>query len=217
MAARLPNRSVVIVGGGLAAALVSRQLTDKGIDVLVLERGEDLRDSAAAKLPSQRDELRWGVHNDLVQDWAVETYTLRHSRQEASLPIRRMEAFLPGKGMGGAANHWTGQTWRWSEYDPVLRTHLVVLTERPGDAASLVAHRDYAMAAPTPEHFLPVLYIAGAAAAAGTPAQTLVDGYAYGSLSMTSYGVGCDCPESEDTLGGAAPLSTAVPADDSNI
>ena len=92
-----------------------------------------------------------------------------------------------------------------------------VLTERPGDAASLVAHRDYAMAAPTPEHFLPVLYIAGAAAAAGTPAQTLVDGYAYGSLSMTSYGVGCDCPESEDTLGGAAPLSTAVPADESNI
>ena len=43
-----------------------------------------------------------------------------------------------------------------------------VLTERPGDAASLVGHRDYAMAAPTPEHFLPVLYIAGTAAALGT-------------------------------------------------
>jgi len=35
-----------------------------------------------------------------------------------------MEAFLPGDGMGGAANHWNGQTWRWAEYDPALRTHL---------------------------------------------------------------------------------------------
>ena len=26
--------------------------------------------------------------------------------------------------MGGAANHWNGQTWRWGENDPVLRTHL---------------------------------------------------------------------------------------------
>jgi 4,5-DOPA dioxygenase extradiol len=92
-----------------------------------------------------------------------------------------------------------------------------VMTERPGDAAGLVAHRDYAMSAPTPEHFLPVLYIAGAAAAAGVAAQILVDGYAYGSLSMTSYGVGCSCPESADGLGGSAPLSKDVPADESNV
>jgi gluconate 2-dehydrogenase alpha chain len=26
--------------------------------------------------------------------------------------------------MGGAANHWNGQTWRWAEYDPVLRSRL---------------------------------------------------------------------------------------------
>ena len=92
-----------------------------------------------------------------------------------------------------------------------------VLTERPGDAASLVGHRDYAMAAPTPEHFLPVLYIAGTAAALGTPAETLVDGYAFGSLSMTSYGVGTSCPENTGGLAGSAPLSTEVPADESNI
>jgi 4,5-DOPA dioxygenase extradiol len=92
-----------------------------------------------------------------------------------------------------------------------------VLTARPGDAASLVSHRDYAMSAPTPEHFLPLLYIAGAAAYAGTPAQALVDGYAFGSLSMASYGVGCDCPESDHGLAGSAPLSRDVRADESNI
>ncbi len=91
-----------------------------------------------------------------------------------------------------------------------------VMTGRPGDAASLVAHRDYPMAAPTPEHFLPLLYIAGAAAAAGSPAQVLVDGYAFGSLSMTSYGLGCSCPEPGGHLAGSAPLSIEVPADQSN-
>ena len=55
----------------------------------------------------------------------METYTLRHSTKEEALPVRRMEAFLPGEGMGGAANHWNGHTWRWAEYDPILRTHLV--------------------------------------------------------------------------------------------
>lgn len=92
-----------------------------------------------------------------------------------------------------------------------------VMTQRPGDAAALVEHPDYAMAAPTPEHFLPLLYTAGAAAAAGEPAKVLVDGYAYGSLSMISYGVGTECPQGADGLPGAAPISREVPADESNI
>jgi gluconate 2-dehydrogenase alpha chain len=122
MAKKLPKRSVVIVGGGLCAALAARQLTAKNIDVLVLERGADRSDGAEAKLPSQRDELRWGVHQGLMQNWQRETYTLRHSRADESLPVRWMEAFLPGDGVGGAASHWNGQTWRWAEYDMTLRT-----------------------------------------------------------------------------------------------
>jgi gluconate 2-dehydrogenase alpha chain len=114
----------VFVGGGFTAALAARQLTTKGIDVLVLERGYERSQAAEAKLPSQRDELRWAVHGGLFQDWAVQTYTLRHASDETALPIRRLEAFLPGEGVGGAANHWNGQTWRWAEYDPILRTHL---------------------------------------------------------------------------------------------
>lgn len=124
MATRLEQRTVVIVGGGLTAGLISRQLTAHGIDVLVLERGGTSNNGAAEKLPSQRDELRWDVRQGLVQDWAVQTYSLRHSRKNPSLPVRRMEAFLPGEGRGGAANHWTGITWRWAEYDPALRTRL---------------------------------------------------------------------------------------------
>jgi gluconate 2-dehydrogenase alpha chain len=124
MAKTLDKRTVVIVGGGMAAGLISRQLTAQGIDVLVLERGADHKNGAEEKLPTQRDELRWDVRAGLGQDWAVETYTARHSSNEVALPARRMEAFLPGDGVGGAGSHWNGHVWRWSEYDPQLRTRI---------------------------------------------------------------------------------------------
>jgi gluconate 2-dehydrogenase alpha chain len=119
---KLPKKTVVIVGGGLTAGLAARQLTNKNIEVLVLERGGSHADTAASTLPGQRDELRWDVHEGLVQDWSVQTYTLRYNANETALPVRWMEAFLPGEGLGGAANHWNGHTWRWSEYEMELRT-----------------------------------------------------------------------------------------------
>jgi gluconate 2-dehydrogenase alpha chain len=123
MLKKLDKRSVVIVGGGLTAALVSRQLTAQGIEVVVLERGGDRTNGAEAKLPTQRDELRWDTHQGLVQDWSVEAYTLRYTSAGRALPVRWNGAFHPGEGLGGAANHWNGVTWRWEEYDPVIRTH----------------------------------------------------------------------------------------------
>jgi gluconate 2-dehydrogenase alpha chain len=86
VAKKLPKRTVVIVGGGLCAGLVSRQLTEKGVAVVVLERGVDHTDGAESRLPNQRDELRWDRRQGLMQNWQRETYTLRHSRAEQSLP-----------------------------------------------------------------------------------------------------------------------------------
>jgi len=92
-----------------------------------------------------------------------------------------------------------------------------VMAERPADAVSLVVHRDYAMSAPTPEHFLPLLYVAGFAAATGDPAQVLVDGYAFGSLSMACYTIGhASCVDGGD-LSGTAPLGSDAPPEDTNI
>ncbi|HEY2703964.1 MAG TPA: 4,5-DOPA dioxygenase extradiol [Candidatus Dormibacteraeota bacterium] len=95
-----------------------------------------------------------------------------------------------------------------------------VMTSAPGEVLGLHSHRDYTAAVPTPDHFIPSLYLAGLAAAAGRPARIMVEGYAYGSLSMTSYTL--DAAASEDVVGGAqdaAPIPDpdVVPTDDTNI
>ncbi|MFP2904757.1 4,5-DOPA dioxygenase extradiol [Pyxidicoccus sp. 3LFB2] len=92
-----------------------------------------------------------------------------------------------------------------------------VMAERPAEAAALASHRDYLAAAPSPDHFLPLLYLAGLAAAEGTPTRTLVEGYAYGSLSMTSYTLGARCPPSLEKPSAPAPLDTLAPPDSSNV
>lgn len=92
-----------------------------------------------------------------------------------------------------------------------------ILREAPGDAARLVEHPDYPRAAPTAEHFLPLMYLAGFAAATGRPVTRLVDGHAYGSISMASYGVDVPCPPPAAHLPGAGELATEAPADGSNL
>ncbi len=60
----------------------------------------------------------------------------------------------------------------------------------PGDIERLTEHRDFARAVPTPDHFLPLLYVAGIAAASNSPVEVMAPGCTLGSLSMTSYIVG---------------------------
>ena len=57
----------------------------------------------------------------------------------------------------------------------------------------------------------PLLYLAGIAAAGGEGADVLVEGHAYGSLSVTSYTVGARCPPDSAVTAGAAALDSDVP------
>jgi 4,5-DOPA dioxygenase extradiol len=91
------------------------------------------------------------------------------------------------------------------------------MAEAPGDALRLAEHPDYAAAVPTPDHFIPLLYLAGMAAEAGEALDPLVRGYAMGSLSMTCYGLGAAIGLAGEAAQGAATLPAGVPADQSNI
>jgi 4,5-DOPA dioxygenase extradiol len=98
------------------------------------------------------------------------------------------------------------------EFDEKARA---VMTTDPGDLARLRHESTYAHAVPTPDHFIPLLYVAGVAAASGTNASTLVDGYAMGSLSMTAYRVGGGADEPVDPDG--APPLPDLPGDTMNV
>jgi 4,5-DOPA dioxygenase extradiol len=92
-----------------------------------------------------------------------------------------------------------------------------VLTNRPDEIGRLRQHPDFTLAAPTPDHFLPLLYLAGLATAANAKPEVLVEGYFGGSLSMTSYLLGAPRPGKATGDGAAAvPDPKVVPPDQTN-
>lgn len=108
--------------------------------------------------------------------------------------------------------HGGGFDWA-QRFDQAARE---IVTERPDEVLSLRDHPDYARAVPTPDHFIPLLYLTALAARAGRRPEVLVDGYAFGSLSMTSYTLDADCERV--TAGPSAPPgASSVPADETNI
>jgi 4,5-DOPA dioxygenase extradiol len=123
---------------------------------------------------------------------------------------------------GNVVHNLRGMDWTladdgydWARrFDEDARTRM--LTD-PTELATLDAHRDYAAAVPTPDHFIPALYLAGlAGASAAADTDVLVDGYAYGSLSMTAYTLGLLCPHPAGA-GGVSQPPAALPPDSSNI
>jgi len=102
----------------------------------------------------------------------------------------------------------------WAQrFDEAAR---MLLTHAPEDILQLTESPDYALAVPTTDHFVPMLYLAGLAAAAGHTAGAIVDGYAMGSLSMTSYQLDGTTPIEGAGDTAATLLPHAVPPEDSN-
>jgi 4,5-DOPA dioxygenase extradiol len=62
-----------------------------------------------------------------------------------------------------------------------------LLVDSPDEVLSLAEHPDYLLAVPTPDHFIPLVYFASAGAHVGARLSVVVDGYTFGSLSMTCY------------------------------
>lgn len=102
----------------------------------------------------------------------------------------------------------------WAErFDDAVVEQLV---RAPGDILRLVEHPDYKLAVPTPDHFIPLLYLAGLAAADKTRPEPLVRGYSMGSISMTCYGLGAEIELRKDATC-AARLPEKVPPDQTNM
>jgi hypothetical protein len=110
--------------------------------------------------------------------------------------------------MGGAGFDWA------QRFDEDARA---LMRDAPTEIAALPGHADFGAAVPTPDHFIPLLYLAGLAGDASRAADVLVDGYAAGSLSMTAYTLDATYPPAAAGGGGAAALPADVDPEDINV
>jgi 4,5-DOPA dioxygenase extradiol len=135
-------------------------------------------------------------------------------------PLRERGVLVMASGnvvhnLRGADRNLKDEGFDWAQrFDADAKERMLTA---PTEFATLDAHGDYGNAVPTPDHFVPALYLAGLAGAGGEQETgVLVDGCAYGSLSMTTYTLGLDCGQ-DAGAGGAPQLPSGVPADGSNI
>ncbi len=125
---------------------------------------------------------------------------------ERLAPLRERGIFILGS--GNIVHNLRRLDWQrpeggfdWAErFDRAVRS---VLSSDPASLAGVVQHPDFALAVPTPEHFLPIAYFAGLCKAAGDVPQVFAEGGTMGSLTMTSYALGA-APAAQPAMGARA-------------
>ena len=123
MATIMKKVDAVIVGFGWTGAIMAKELTEAGLNVVALERGPMQDTYPDGNYPQVIDELTYSVRKKLFQDISKETVTIRHSVNDVALPNRQLGAFLPGNGVGGAGLHWSGVHFRVDPIELRMRSH----------------------------------------------------------------------------------------------
>ena len=78
MATKLKEVDAVIVGLGWTGGILAKELAEAGLKVVALERGAMRSTDKDYAVPNIRDELRYVVRHDLMQNTARDTLTVRH-------------------------------------------------------------------------------------------------------------------------------------------
>jgi choline dehydrogenase-like flavoprotein len=119
----------IVVGSGISGGWAAKELTEKGLKVLLLERGknvEHVKDYVNANKDIWQFPHRGGRTQQMIQDYPVlrRDYPLNemnldwwaNEKESPYVEVKRFDWFR-GYQVGGRSLLWGRQTYRWSEFD----------------------------------------------------------------------------------------------------
>lgn len=119
----------IVVGSGISGGWAAKELTEKGLTVLMLERGEDIKhikDYVNATKKPWEFPHRGGRTQQMIKDYPVlsRDYPLNETNlnywvNEKDCPYVETKRFdwYRGYHVGGRSLMWGRQSYRWSDYD----------------------------------------------------------------------------------------------------
>jgi len=119
----------IVVGSGISGGWAAKELTEKGLKVLMLERGNDVKhvkDYEEANKPVWEMPHRGGRTQQMIKDYPVlsRDYPLNEANlsywtNEKDCPYTETKRFdwYRGYHVGGRSLMWGRQSYRWSDFD----------------------------------------------------------------------------------------------------
>jgi choline dehydrogenase-like flavoprotein len=119
----------IVVGSGISGGWAAKELTEKGLKVILLERGRDVKhgvDYPSANKDPWEFPHRGGRTQQMIQDYPVlkRDYPLNEMNldfwaKDSECPYTEVKRFdwFRGYHVGGRSLMWGRQTYRWSDLD----------------------------------------------------------------------------------------------------
>ena len=137
------NYDAIVVGSGISGGWAAKELTEKGLKVLLLERGRNLEHitgytnalKAPWELPHGGLNSRQLVkdHPVLARDYVLAQANVDYWADEKECPYRETKPFdwFRGYHVGGRSLMWGRQSYRWSDFDFEANAREGIATDWP--------------------------------------------------------------------------------------
>ena len=145
----------IVVGSGISGGWAAKELTEKGLNVLVLERGrniEHVKDYVNAFKPTWAYPHRGERTQEMIAHYPVlkRDYPLNETnldfwvddRESPYTEVKRFDWFR-GYHVGGKSLMWGRQSYRWSEFDFAANAKDGIATDWPIRYADIAPWYDY--------------------------------------------------------------------------
>ena len=119
----------IVVGSGISGGWAAKELTEKGLKVLMLERGrnfEHIKDYTSAKKDPWELQHRGSVtqeqlkrHPVIARTWGKQEAIIDYWANDVEAPYTEIKPFKWWRAyqLGGRSILWGRQTYRWSDFD----------------------------------------------------------------------------------------------------